>query len=181
MLRLLTRLLLVLEQVWDVFLPRDMETIGVFKAYCTRVGSGEFISEDLGEDGDKLQAIGKEVGVVTARRRRCGWLNLDDLIYAHQLNGFTHIALTKVDVLDGFEKVKVWYQDQMHELEGWEGSAEAKSWEELPENLQWFISFIEDNSGVSVGMVSNGADRENTLLHPVFLLPSRPLSIKEML
>ena len=162
-------------------LPRDMETIGVFKAYCTRVGSGEFISEDLGEDGDKLQAIGKEVGVVTARRRRCGWLNLDDLIYAHQLNGFTHIALTKVDVLDGFEKVKVWYQDQMHELEGWEGSAEAKSWEELPENLQWFISFIEDNSGVSVGMVSNGADRENTLLHPVFLLPSRPLSIKEML
>jgi len=147
-------------------LPRDMETIGVFKAYCTRVGSGEFVSEDLGEDGDRLQEIGKEVGVVTARRRRCGWLNLDDLIYAHQLNGFTHIALTKVDVLDGFEKVKVWYQDQMHELEGWEGSAEAKSWVELPENLQWFISFIEDNSGVSVGMVSNGADRENTLLHP---------------
>lgn len=147
-------------------LPRDHEVIGVFKAYCTRVGSGQFPSEDLGEDGQKLQAIGKEIGVVTKRKRRCGWLNLDDLIYAHQLNGFTHIALTKVDVLDGFEKVKVWYQDQMHELEGWEGSAEAKSWGELPENLQWFISFIEDNSGVSVGMVSNGADRENTLLHP---------------
>jgi adenylosuccinate synthase len=148
-------------------LPRDMETIGVFKAYCTRVGSGDFISEDLGEDGDRLQAIGKEVGVVTARKRRCGWLNLDDLIYAHQLNGFTHIALTKVDVLDGFEKVKVWHKDQMHELEGWDGSAEAKSWKELPESLQWFISFIEDNSGVSVTMVSNGADRENTLLKEV--------------
>jgi len=98
-------------------------------------------------------------------------LNLDDLIYAHQLNGFTQIALTKVDVLDGFEKVKVWYQDQMHLLEGWGGSASAKSWEELPENLQWFISFIEDNSGVPVTMVSNGAGRENTLLHPDFIDP----------
>jgi len=152
-------------------LPRDTDTIGVFKAYCTRVGEGDFISEDLDEDGERLQAIGKEVGVVTARKRRCGWLNLDDLIYAHQLNGFTQIALTKVDVLDGFEKVKVWYQDQMHLLEGWGGSASAKSWEELPENLQWFISFIEDNSGVPVTMVSNGAGRENTLLHPDFIDP----------
>lgn len=144
-------------------LPRDTEVIGVFKAYCTRVGKGDFLSEDLGVDGDKLQAIAKEAGVVTQRRRRCGWLNLDDLIYAHQLNGFTQIALTKVDVLDGFEQVKVWSQDQMHLLDGWVGSAEAKSWEELPENLIKFISFIEERSGVPVGIVSNGSSRSHTI------------------
>lgn len=152
-------------------LPRDYNCIGVFKAYCTRVGKGGFPSEDFTEDGDALQRIGKEVGVVTKRVRRCGWLNLDDMIYANQLNGFTSIVLTKVDVLDGFSKVKVMYKGELQTLDGWDGSAKAKSWVELPENLMKFIDYIQEKTGVSVTMISNGPDRKDTLMHPFLTLP----------
>ena len=139
-----------------------METIGVFKAYCTRVGSGDFISEDLGEDGDRLQEIGKEVGVVTARRRRCGWLNLDDLIYAHQLNGFTHIALTKVDVLDGFREVKIGLRGGFEVFEGWDNSAGVQDYSKLHANLKSYIDYINENVA-PVSIISTGADREDTI------------------
>jgi adenylosuccinate synthase len=152
-------------------LPRDYNCIGVFKAYCTRVGKGGFPSEDFTEDGDALQRIGKEVGVVTKRVRRCGWLNLDDMIYANQLNGFTSIVLTKVDVLDGFPKVKVMYEGEMQTLDGWDGSAKAKSWVELPENLMKFIDYIQEKTGVSVTMISNGPGRKDTLMHPFLTIP----------
>ena len=79
-------------------IPRNSEIIGVTKAYCTRVGAGEFISEADEENSNLLRTIGEEYGVVTGRNRRCGWLNLDELRYAHRLNGFTQLALTKVDV-----------------------------------------------------------------------------------
>lgn len=152
-------------------LPRDYKCIGVFKAYCTRVGKGGFPSEDFGEDGDALQRIGKEVGVVTKRVRRCGWLNLDDMIYANRLNGFTEIVLTKVDVLDGFSKVKVMYKGELQTLEGWDGSGDAKTWKDLPENLILFIDYIQEKTGVSVTMISNGPDRKDTIIHPFLTLP----------
>lgn len=152
-------------------LPRDYNCIGVFKAYCTRVGKGGFPSEDFTEDGDALQRIGKEVGVVTKRVRRCGWLNLDDMIYANQLNGFTSIVLTKVDVLDGFSKVKVMYKGDLQTLDGWAGSGDAKTWLELPENLMKFIDYIQEKTGVSVTMISNGPDRKDTIMHPFLTMP----------
>ncbi len=86
------------------------------------------------------------------------------MIYAHHLNDFSSIALTKVDVLDGFSQVKVFYRGEMHEFKGWGGSANVDSFADLPDNLKFFISFIEEKSGVPVSIVSNGADRRNTLL-----------------
>lgn len=81
--------------------------IGVVKAYTTRVGSGPFPSEQLNADGDKLQSVGREFGVTTGRRRRCGWLDLVLCRYSHAINHYTALNLTKLDVLDDFEEIKV--------------------------------------------------------------------------
>ena len=140
-------------------LPRDAETIGVFKAYCTRVGSGPFPTEDHSEMGEFLQKKGGEIGVVTGRKRRCGWLNLDEMKYAVALNGFTQIALTKVDVLDGLDKVKVFIENKYVELDGWVHSKGIQHYDDLDVNLKAYISFIEHFSGVKVTLISTGADR----------------------
>lgn len=88
--------------------PESITTrIGVAKAYQSRVGAGPFPTEDFGEAGDKLQSIGKEFGTTTGRRRRCGWLDLVILRYSASINRYTHINLTKLDVLDSFETIKV--------------------------------------------------------------------------
>lgn len=145
-------------------LPRNAETIGVFKAYCTRVGSGPFPTEDHSEMGEFLQTKGGEIGVVTGRKRRCGWLNLDEMKYAVALNGFTQIALTKVDVLDGLEKVKVFVEGSYVELDGWDHSKGIQHYDNLDINLKSYISFIEHFSGVKVTLISTGADR-NDLVH----------------
>ena len=81
--------------------------VGVIKAYTTRVGGGPFPTEDLGTVGETLQEIGAEYGVVTGRRRRCGWLDLVVMRYSTMINGYTALNLTKLDVLDGFEEIKV--------------------------------------------------------------------------
>lgn len=82
-------------------------TIGIVKAYTTRVGGGPFPTEQLNEIGDHLQEVGHEFGATTGRRRRCGWLDLNVVRYSHRLNNFSSINLTKLDVLDGIEKIKV--------------------------------------------------------------------------
>lgn len=81
--------------------------LGVVKAYTTRVGGGPFPTEDLGNVGETLQEVGAEFGVVTGRRRRCGWLDLVVMKYSTMINGYTALNLTKLDVLDGFEEIKV--------------------------------------------------------------------------
>jgi len=144
-------------------LPRNSEIIGVTKAYCTRVGAGEFPSEEEGEIEKLLQTKGKEIGVVTGRRRRCGWLNLDELKYAHRLNGFTQIAITKVDVLDDFEQVKVLVNGELVAFEGWENSSNATSYSDLHPNLKKYLSYIEGQVGVKIGIVSTGPRREDTI------------------
>lgn len=161
------------------------EVIGVTKAYCTRVGNGVFITEDLGSDGETIRKIGKEVGVSTGRPRRCGWIDLVQLRYAIQLNGIDRIAIMKSDVLDVFDKIKVCvmyknkdsgveidyypydvenYEPVYVELEGWkENTFGMNKYEDLPLKLKEYLSFIEDNIGVQIRFISTGPDREATI------------------
>ena len=90
------------------FGPKEVErVVGIVKAYVTRVGAGPFPTEDLGEDGERLGVRGQEFGTVTGRKRRCGWLDVALLRYATRVNGLTELFLTKLDVLSGFEHVRI--------------------------------------------------------------------------
>uniref|UniRef100_A0A668U3A4 Adenylosuccinate synthetase n=1 Tax=Oreochromis aureus TaxID=47969 RepID=A0A668U3A4_OREAU len=147
------------------------EVYGVVKAYTTRVGIGAFPSEQKNEIGELLQTRGKEVGVTTGRKRRCGWLDLVLIKYAHMINGFTALALTKLDILDVFTEIKVGIgykvdnqtiphfpanqevlqrvEVQYETLPGWDSdTSAARSFEELPENAQKYVRFIEEHVGV---------------------------------
>ncbi|KAA8583609.1 hypothetical protein FQN60_014817 [Etheostoma spectabile] len=147
------------------------EVYGVVKAYTTRVGIGAFPSEQSNEIGELLQTRGKEVGVTTGRKRRCGWLDLVLIKYAHMINGFTALALTKLDILDVFAEIKVGVsykvdnqtipyfpanqevlqnvEVQYETLPGWNSDTSAvRSFEELPENAQKYVHFIEGHVGV---------------------------------
>lgn len=143
-------------------LPRDAEIIGVVKAYCTRVGSGPFLLEDTGELGEKLRAKGGEFGVVTGRARRCGWNSIPMLKHAHILNGFTSLAITKVDVLDGFSEVKVGLDEGFEVFDGWDNSAGVQDYAKLHDNLKEYIHYINENVA-PVSIISTGADREDTI------------------
>lgn len=161
--------------------------IGVVKAYSTRVGEGPFVTELFDEEGKKLQEKGFEYGATTGRPRRCGWLDLVVVRHANMLNGLSDIVLTKIDVLDDFDEIKVCTgydvdgeiinyvpSDQSvvarakpvyATLPGWkEDITKARSWEELPENAQNYIRFIEDYLNVPVSLVSVGPDRENNIV-----------------
>jgi len=83
------------------------QVYGVTKAYCTRVGDGPFPTELLDETGDYLQRTGKEIGVTTKRKRRCGWLDVVSLRYSHMINGYTALAVTKLDILDELKEIKI--------------------------------------------------------------------------
>jgi adenylosuccinate synthase len=162
--------------------------IGIFKAYCTRVGSGPFPTELFDETGDKLCDIGHEYGSTTGRKRRCGWLDLPALNYAIMINGVTELNMMKTDVLDSFETIKVCtgykvngeLTDQMPfdlteevepvytELKGWNTDlTKFKHGDELPVELKNYISFIEKETGVPISVVSVGPDREQTLFQDV--------------
>lgn len=143
-------------------LPKDTEIIGVVKAYCTRVGAGPFGLEDTGELGERLRTQGGEFGVVTGRARRCGWNSLPMLQEAHILNGFTSLAITKVDVLDGFSEVKVGLDQGFKVFEGWDNSAGVQDYSFLHANLKEYLHYINENVA-PVSIVSTGADREDTI------------------
>ncbi|MDD5747776.1 MAG: adenylosuccinate synthase [Actinomycetota bacterium] len=167
--------------------PGHIERIvGVSKAYTTRVGYGPFPTEETGEVGDVLCSRGVEIGTTTGRKRRCGWLDAVLLRYAARVNGLTGIALTKLDVLSKFEKLKVCvgysyggkiyhdfppHQTIFHkcepeylELPGWEKSiSEARSKEDLPPEALRYIEFIEQASNVPVEIVSVGPKRTQTI------------------
>ena len=160
------------------------EVYGIFKAYCTRVGSGPFPSELLDEEGERLRDLGKEFGSTTGRPRRCGWLDLVALKYSLMLNGVTQLIMTKTDVLDTFDIIKVAtaysvngeLTDQMPfdldaevlpvytEMTGWNTDLTGvRSKEQFPEELKDYIGFLEKELKVPVKYVSVGPDREQII------------------
>jgi adenylosuccinate synthase len=160
------------------------EIFGIFKAYCTRVGSGPFPTELNDETGNVLRDIGKEFGSTTGRPRRCGWLDLPALKYSIMINGITQLFMTKADVLSGFKTISVCTSYKVDgkecselpfdtdaviepvytEIPGWkEDITGAKEFGNLPAALKYYIEFIEKHTGVPVTMVSVGPDREETI------------------
>jgi adenylosuccinate synthase len=168
--------------------PRDLDlVVGVAKAYTTRVGEGPFPSELNNATGEKLREIGGEYGATTGRPRRCGWLDLVQLRRAVRLNSLDEIALTKLDVLDGFEKIGVcvayrvgarriteWpvnpadiqrAQPEIEYLPGWQCStAGAATFAKLPNAARRYIRMIAKNLGVPVTMVSAGKNRTQLIV-----------------
>jgi adenylosuccinate synthase len=164
--------------------PRNIQRIvGITKAYCTRVGAGPFPTEDLGPEGEAMCDIGREFGTVTGRRRRTGWLDLPMLRYASMVNSLTELALTKLDVLDTFETIKVCvgYEidgtrldryphllDQLGavtpiyvELAGWNTSlSECREVVDLPDAARQFVELIERETDLPVRYVGVGPDRD---------------------
>jgi adenylosuccinate synthase len=164
------------------------EVFGIFKAYCTRVGSGPFPTELFCETGDKLRKIGYEFGSVTGRPRRCGWIDLVALKYAVMINGVTQLIMMKSDVLDGFDTIKacVAYKIDGEEVEqfpydindgvepvyvelpGWKTDMTGvHSEDEFPEEFNAYLSFLEEELEVPVKIVSVGPDREQTIIRYV--------------
>ncbi len=160
------------------------EVYGIFKAYCTRVGSGPFPSELEDEVGQKLRDIGKEYGSTTGRPRRCGWLDLVALKYSLMLNGVTQLIMTKTDVLDSFDIIKVAtaysiegeLTDQLPydlnadikplftEIPGWKTDLTGvRSKEQFPKELQEYVNFLEKELQVPIKFISVGPDREQII------------------
>ncbi len=162
------------------------EVYGIFKAYCTRVGSGPFPTELHDATGERLRAEGSEFGATTGRPRRCGWLDLPALNYAIILNGVTQLFITKVDVLNNFDTINVCVGYQLEDgtetkelpydlcdetvvpiyksFKGWKQEVNATSFEDFPTELKEYLSFIEDQVKVPITLVSVGPDRTETIL-----------------
>jgi len=139
--------------------------IGIAKAYCTRVGSGDFATEATGEAADRLRDRGGEYGSTTGRPRRTGWLNIDDLKFGAALNGHTHWNITKLDVLDEEEVIPVMTGGKMIEMKGWQTStAGLTDFDALPENAQKYIELIEKETGVPCSMIGTGQGREEMII-----------------
>ncbi len=153
--------------------PRRIgEVIGVFKAYCTRVGSGPFPTELFDATGERLRQQGHEFGSTTGRPRRCGWLDLPLLRYAAMLNGVTELCMMKADVLDDFAEIPVCTAHPAetgsaltYEIQpGWQQiTREAVTFADLPEQLRVYVSFIEQATALPISIVSVGPDRRSTL------------------
>ncbi|HKI75048.1 MAG TPA: adenylosuccinate synthase [Pseudomonadales bacterium] len=160
--------------------PRDLDYIlGITKAYTTRVGSGPFPTELFDAVGSRLADRGKEFGATTGRPRRCGWFDAHALKRVIRINSLSGLCITKMDVLDGLEKVAlcVDYKDPdsecptpvYEELPGWEESTVGvKSVDELPDNARAYLRHIEQACGIPIDIVSTGPDREDTIIlrHP---------------
>ena len=165
---------------------RVKDVLGIFKAYCTRVGSGPFPTELDGEDGEQIRKAGNEFGATTGRPRRCGWIDLPALKYAIMLNGTTRLMMMKADVLSSFETIKACTHYEYRgekidylpfsideeevvpvykELKGWaEDLTGLSSSEELPQALHDYIAFLEAELQVPVSIVSVGPDRTQTIM-----------------
>jgi adenylosuccinate synthase len=162
------------------------EIIAVTKAYTTRVGAGPFPTELFDKDGDKLTEQGHEYGATTGRRRRCGWFDAELLRFAADLNGFTQLAITKLDILDNFPTIKicthysykskkVGYVDGdatflskvkpvYKVMKGWMKSTEGmKKYEDLPANAKTYLKELEKQIGVKIKYISTGANRDDMI------------------
>ena len=161
------------------------QVFGIFKAYTTRVGSGPFPTELFDSYGERMSKVGNEFGATTGRPRRCGWLDLVALKYACRVNGVSKLMMMKTDVLSGFDKVLVCtnynYKGKIvdylpydlsesslkpvyKEFKGWSGDLrQIDCFENLPENLNYYIKFLEKELEVPIVIVSVGPDRKETL------------------
>jgi adenylosuccinate synthase len=162
------------------------EIYGVVKAYQTRVGAGAFPTEQTNDIGRRLQDVGHEYGVTTGRPRRCGWLDVVLLRYVNMINGFTAIAVTKLDVLDVFDEVKIgvrYFKDgveidyipanvsefakvqvEYETLPGWQKSTSSvREFDDLPENAKHYILRLESLVGVPVKWIGVGKDRASLI------------------
>ncbi|MBC7447980.1 MAG: adenylosuccinate synthase [Hymenobacteraceae bacterium] len=152
---------------------RIADVIGVFKAYCTRVGSGPFPTELFDDTGERLRQIGREFGSTTGRPRRCGWLDLPLLKYAAMLNGVSELCMMKADVLDDFAEIPVCTAHPAAQGEtltfeqhpGWQTvTRETPIFSELPHQLRAYTQSIEIATALPISIVSVGPDRRSTLL-----------------
>jgi adenylosuccinate synthase len=162
------------------------EIVGVLKVYSTSVGGGPFPTELFDETGKKLQTIGREIGATTGRARRCGWLDIVAANYSTWVNGFTSLALTKLDVLDTFETIKICTSykigDQVvtelpdtatqeivqpiyEEFEGWmSDTTGARKWDDLPVKAQQFVNKISSLLETPIKFVSVGPERDQIII-----------------
>jgi len=157
--------------------------IGVSKAYTTRVGSGPFPTELLGEEGEMIRKAGNEFGAVTGRPRRCGWFDAPLLRYTSMINGFDSLVVTKLDVLDEFDEIQVCVEyrntksmpatyreletvEPVYEtLPGWKSETRGLTKREaLPARAQEYLKFLSDRTGVEIGCISTGPERDETIL-----------------
>ena len=161
------------------------EVYGIFKAYCTRVGSGPFPTELNDSIGQKMRDLGHEYGSVTGRPRRCGWIDLVALRYAIMIDGVTQLIMMKSDVMDDFDSIKLCVAYEIDgvetedfpfeindsvkpvyvELPGWKTDmTKMQSENDFPEEFNAYLSFIEEALGINIKIVSVGADREQTII-----------------
>ncbi len=160
--------------------------IGIFKAYCTRVGSGPFPTEEDNESGAKIRKIGNEYGATTGRERRCGWIDIPALKYAIMINGVTELSMMKGDVLDSFETIKVCTHYKINnevidyfpysinddevtpiykEVKGWNTDlTKIKEGEDFPQELHDYIVYLEELLETPITIVSVGPDRNQTIV-----------------
>jgi adenylosuccinate synthase len=161
--------------------------VGVVKAYVTRVGAGPFPTELTDATGEMLRSTGHEFGAVTGRPRRCGWFDVPLMRYTSMINGFNSLAMTKLDVLDQIESIKVcvayrlggkllesvpataWELQEVEPvyetLPGWmSATAGLTEYDKLPQRARQYVEFLEGSCGVEVGCVSTGPEREQTIL-----------------
>lgn len=164
------------------------KVIGVYKAYVTRVGEGPFVTELFDKDGESIQQIGKEFGTTTGRKRRTGWFDAVNARYTALVGGVTNVALTKLDVFDDFDEIKIAtsykdsrngqvytdyptntlihkYLEPVYEVhKGWKSkTSDIKTYDELPENAKKYIARIEELVEVPISIISVGADRNQTI------------------
>lgn len=161
------------------------KVIGIFKAYCTRVGSGPFPTELFDETGEEIRRIGKEYGATTGRPRRCGWLDLVALKYAVMMNGVSELIMMKSDVLNSFDTIKVATAYEIDgktvdyfpfesneevtpvykEFKGWKSDiCSVRNYEDFPAELKDYIAFIEQETGCPVRIISVGPDRSEIVI-----------------
>ena len=164
--------------------PRQIgEVYGIFKAYCTRVGSGPFPTELLEEVGEKMRKEGNEFGSTTGRPRRCGWLDLPALKYAIMINGVTQLVMMKVDVLNVFDEIKVCTHYKLptgeiteqlpydlcdtdvtpvyKSFKGWQTDlTDIRQFSDVPAELATYVYFLEDTLGLPINFISTSPDRE---------------------
>lgn len=173
--------------------PTKIDSVlGIVKAYTTRVGAGPFPTELTGEMGEIIRKQGQEFGTTTGRPRRCGWLDATIVRYAARVNGLTSLAVTKLDVLDGLEKIKVCtgykYKGEVleefptdqkvlaecepiyEEFDGWdEDTSQIRKYDNLPENAKTYLNRLSELVGVKVSILSIGPKREETIIIDEFV------------
>ena len=166
----------------------DYQTVGIFKAYATRVGNGPFPSELFDEIGDYIAETGVEFGTVTKRKRRCGWLDLVSLKYSCQVNRVNELCITKIDVLNNLKEIKICKSYQGHSFEeinfndsdslkslsltkddfevfkSWGDISEVKNFDSMPQSLKFYIQFIEEYLQIPIKIISLGPERNQTII-----------------